>query len=207
MKKITVFSGGIVLTATCLVLLQYGCNQAAQPKAEADPAPKTLSHADLLDRGKYIVTTGLCNDCHSPKIITPAGPVVDSTKLLSGHPAGSPLPPIDKKTFKPGYWILDGPDLTSFAGPWGISFTANITSDSATGIGAWREDEFISAMRTGKHLGQPGGRPIMPPMPWYYIAKYNDEDLKAMYTYLESLPPINNKVPTPIPPDEAAKLK
>jgi len=204
MKKITFFSGGIALAIIGLSLAQSGCNQPAQ---QADPAPKTLSHAELIDRGKYIVTTAGCHDCHSPKKFTPQGPVPDSTKLLSGHQAGPPLPAIDKKVLKPGYWMLIGPDLTSFAGPWGISYTANITSDSATGIGAWSQDEFISSMRTGRHLGQAGGRPILPPMPWNYIALYTDEDLRAIYTYLESTPPINNRVTPPTPPDDVAKLK
>jgi len=134
------------------------------------------------------------------------GPVLDSSRLLSGHPAGAPLPPIDKKAMQPGNWMLIAPDLTSFAGPWGISYTANITSDSATGIGAWSVDDFIGSMRTGKHLGQAGGRPILPPMPWDGIRRYTDEDLKAIYTYLQSIPPVSNKVPAPTPPDDVAKM-
>jgi hypothetical protein len=55
-------------------------------------------------------------------------------------------------------------DLTAFVGPWGISYTANLTPDSATGIGAWSEAAFINTIRSGKHLGN--GRDILPPMPW-----------------------------------------
>jgi mono/diheme cytochrome c family protein len=206
MKKITLFSGSFMLTMTCLTLIQYGCDQPAQEKALAAPAPKTLSHAELIDRGKYLVSA-FCHDCHSPKKFTPMGPVPDSSRLLSGHPAGAPLPPIDKNALQPGNWMLIGPDLTSFAGPWGISYTANITPDSATGIGAWGLDEFIGTIRTGKHLGQAGGRPILPPMPWEGIRQYSDEDLKAIYTYLQSIPPVSNKVPAPTPPMDVAKMK
>ncbi|GGA83431.1 hypothetical protein GCM10011511_03120 [Puia dinghuensis] len=194
-----------MLTMTCLTLAQYGCNQPTQEKTPDDPAPKKMSHAELIDKGKYLVSA-FCHDCHSPKKFTPAGPVLDSSKLLSGHPSGGPLPPIDKKTLQPGNWMLIGPDLTSFAGPWGISYTANITSDSATGIGAWSVAEFIAAMRTGKHLGQAGGRPILPPMPWQGIGQYTDDDLRAIYTYLQSTLPVSNKVQAPTTPDEVAKM-
>lgn len=161
---------------------------------------------DMIARGAYLVNLGGCNDCHSPKKFTADGPEVDSTKMLSGHPANFPLPPFDTSALKPGYWIQMGPDLTAFGGPWGISFGANLTPDSATGIGAWTEDVFIKAIRTGKHLGQASGRPILPPMPWPAIAKMTDDDLKAVYAYLRSLPPVNNRVPAPLSPEEAAKL-
>lgn len=205
MKKITFFSGSILLTMTCLTFAQYGCNQSAQEKTSADPSPKVLSHAELINKGKYLVSA-FCHDCHSPKKFTPAGPVLDSSKLLSGHPSGGPLPPIDKTTLQPGSWMLIAPDLTSFAGPWGISYTANITSDSATGIGAWSVAEFIGTMRTGKHLGQAGGRAVLPPMPWQGIGQYTDEDLQAIYTYLQSTSPVSNKVNAPTPPNEVAKM-
>jgi hypothetical protein len=94
------------------------------------------------------------------------------------------------------------PDITAFAGPWGISYAANLTSDSATGIGAWTEEQFIKSMRTGKHLGAENGRPILPPMPWPFISKMTDEDLSAVYAYLKSLPPVSNRVPAPTPPNE-----
>jgi hypothetical protein len=209
MKKIPFLTMAIVALVTCFSISQYGCNQSSsEPKTDSTASPKSLSHAELLERGKYIVTTSACNDCHSPKIFTPQGmPMADSTRLLSGHPASSPAIPIDKKVLTPGYWALIGPDLTSFVGPWGISYSANLTPDTATGLGAWTEDVFIKTMRTGKHLGQEGGRPILPPMPWYYIAQCTDEDLRAIFIYLQSLPPVNNKVPAPVFPPDVAKMK
>lgn len=46
------------------------------------------------------------------------------------------------------------------------------------------------------------GRPILPPMPWYYINQLPDTDLKALYAYLRSLKPVKNVVPQPVaPPD------
>ena len=170
-------------------------------------AKKEMSHGDMVARGKYLVTVAGCNDCHSPKIMTAQGPVPDTTKLLSGHPANSPLPSMYKNALKPGDWILLGPDLTSAVGPWGISFTANLTPDTATGLGAWTDDVFIKTLRTGKHLGQSGGRDILPPMPWPDFAAATDEDLKAIFAYLKALPAISNKVPAPVPPTEVAKMK
>jgi hypothetical protein len=162
-----------------------------QPKADMDP----------VARGKYLTTIGGCNDCHTPKIMTPNGPAPDTTKILSGHPVNASLPPIIKSD-----WVLMAPDITSFVGPWGISYTANLTPDSATGIGAWPEEVFIKTIRTGKHLGNPNGRDILPPMPWQEVAKMTDEDLKAVYAFLQSLPPINNKVPQPVAPPDVAKM-
>ena len=161
----------------------------------------------MVAQGKYIVSTGLCNDCHSPKIFTQMGPIPDSTKLLSGHPAGGPPPPLDTAALHPGYGYTGTADLTGWLGPWGISYAANLTPDSATGIGAWTEENFINALRKGKHLGMDGGRGILPPMPWDMIGQKTDEDLKAIFAYLKSLPAISNQVPAPVaPPDVMAMV-
>lgn len=168
---------------------------------------RNLERDELIKRGEYLVTVNTCGDCHSPKIMTPQGPVIDSTKILSGHPANSVLPPLHPSALQPGQWAGMSPDITAFAGPWGISYAANLTPDSATGIGAWTEEQFIKALRTGKHLGIENGRPILPPMPWQFIGKMTDEDLSAVYTYLKSIPPVSNRVPAPTPPNEVKLAK
>jgi hypothetical protein len=53
-------------------------------------------------------------------------------------------------------------------------------------------------LRTGKHFGT--SREILPPMPWQSIGQLNDDDLKAMFAYLKSIPPIRYHVPDPVPP-------
>jgi hypothetical protein len=53
-------------------------------------------------------------------------------------------------------------------------------------------------MRTGKHMG--ASRTILPPMPWPWYGKMRDEELKAIFAYLKSIPPIQNRVPDPQPP-------
>jgi hypothetical protein len=52
----------------------------------------------------------------------------------------------------------------------------------------------------GKHQGQPNGRDILPPMPVPDLKEATDADLKAMFAYLRSIPPIKNQVPFPVPP-------
>ena len=94
-------------------------------------------------------------------------------------------------------------DMTAWVGPWGISFAANLTPDKATGLGGWTEEMFIKTIRTGKHLGT--GRQILPPMPWPNYAQMSDDELKSMFAYLRSLPPVKNLVPQPIPPAGGGK--
>lgn len=154
--------------------------------------------ASPLERGAYLVTVGGCHDCHSPKLYTENGPVPDKTRLLSGHPANEALPAVPTKIFGPKQWgALTENHFTAWAGPWGVSFAANLTPD-ATGLAGWTPETFIQSMRTGKHAGV--GRPILPPMPWPNYARMTDDDLRAMFAYLKSLPPISNAVPPPMPP-------
>ncbi len=179
-----------------MIVLQMSC---------ANNEKKGMTKEEMVKKGAYLVNLGGCNDCHSPKIMTQMGPVPDTTKLLSGHPENEPLLPIDANLVQPGKWYMSGADLTSWVGPWGVSFPANLTPDGPTGTGTWTDEIFIKAMRTGKHMGI--GRPILPPMPWQAFAQVNDEDLKAIFAYLQSLPPVHNKVPDPIPPDHLTASK
>jgi hypothetical protein len=55
-------------------------------------------------------------------------------------------------------------------------------------------------MRTGRRQGK--GRAILPPMPIQVYKTATDEDLKAVFRYLQSIPAARNKVPTPIEPEE-----
>jgi hypothetical protein len=184
-------------------LAACGNNQTSENKKEDTSTSK--KGEDLVKRGGYLVLVGGCNDCHSPKIMTPQGPVLDTTKLLSGHPAGSPLPPLDANAGKPGHWYYAAPDLTAWVGPWGISYTYNLTPDSTTGLGTWTADMFIKTMRTGKHMGLDNGRPILPPMPWQEIGRMADDDLKAIFAYLQTLPAVKNTIQAPTPPNQLSK--
>ena len=162
--------------------------------AQAAPAGK-----EQIKHGQYLSILGGCNDCHSPKSMTPKGPAPDPARLLSGHPANSQLPAVPAGVLGPGQWAaLTNDNFTAWAGPWGISFAPNLTPDVETGLGGWTVNQFIQTMRTGRHLGV--GRPILPPMPVDALAALTDTDLKALFAYLKSLKPIKNQVPAPIPP-------
>jgi len=183
---------GISLCVLCIFSLLVRGNALAGRAA-------TGTAKDLVARGSYLVNTGGCHDCHTPKLFTPKGPEPDMSRNLAGAPADSKVPPIPPGLISPAGWgALTNNDLTVWAGPWGVSFAANLTPDKTTGLRSWTEAAFIRSMRTGKHKGVL--RDILPPMPWQSMAKMTDDDLKAVFAYLLSLKPIPNKVPEPIPP-------
>jgi hypothetical protein len=102
-----------------------------------------------------------------------------------------------------GPWLwLGAATNTAFAGPWGVSYTANLTPDKETGLGSWTEEMFIETMRTGRHQGK--GRQILPPMPYFIIGALTDSDIKDLFAYLQSLTPVHNRVPAPVDPPEPA---
>ena len=102
-----------------------------------------------------------------------------------------------------GAWAMTASATnTAWAGPWGVSFTANLTPDLETGLGRWTEADFVRTIRTGRHMGR--GRAVLPPMPVMVYNHFSDRDLKAIFAYLRTLPPIRNKVPDPIPPVASA---
>ena len=123
--------------------------------------------ADKVARGKYLVAIISCADCHTPGALMGKP---DTKRFLAGSEVG--------------FFI---PDLGYFYGP-------NLTSDEATGLGKWSEDDIVTALRTGT---RPDGRKLAPIMPWESFANLNDDDAHAIAVYLKSLPPISNKAPGP----------
>jgi mono/diheme cytochrome c family protein len=180
--------GGIVVVAGLLA--------TARSTRAAAPAP-AVDRAAQVERGRYLVMVGGCNDCHTPWVVGPEGPHPDETRLLSGHPQDVVVDAAPAMAGEPWGWAAAGTN-TAFAGPWGVSFTANLTPDPNTGIGTWDEDIFIRTLRSGRHWGQ--SRPILPPMPWFNYGKMAEEDLQAIFAYLRSIPAVHNRVPAPLPP-------
>lgn len=183
-----------IALAGCIMFC--GCSKPT-PQAESRVPDDRPSQQELIARGKYLATISGCNDCHSPKVMTAQGPVPDTTRLLSGHPREEKLSPI----IKTDDWILFSNGSTASAGPWGVSFAANLTPHE-TGIGSWKYEQFVKAIRDGKSKGLEGSRTILPPMPWQMYRSMTDDDLKAIFSYLKSLPPVDNVVPAPIPPND-----
>jgi mono/diheme cytochrome c family protein len=166
------------------------------PARAQTPSKATESTAEKIARGKYIVTTSGCNDCHTPWVMGPKGPEPDMSRMLSGHPESEVLPPAPSA---PGPWIMTASATnTAWAGPWGVSYTANLTPDAETGLGKWTQRNFNETIRTGRHMGR--GRPILPPMPIMMYKNFTDADMEAIFTYLQSIPAVKNRVPEPLPP-------
>ena len=196
MKK--VFSP-LFFSLFCLCTMN-ACKDQVQVKSasETEPVKSFGGYATMEQLGEHLVAIAACNDCHTPKIMTPQGPVFDTSRLLSGHPAQQADLDVDRAAMEgKGYTLTN--DLTAWIGPWGVSYTANLTSDS-TGIGNWKEEQFIYAIRNGKLKGLPQSRSLLPPMPWPEYKKMTDDELKAIFAYLKSTKPIRNIVPQPKPP-------
>lgn len=190
MRKTTIY---LFVCATLAIIAISSCADKAKPTDEV----KAPTQDEMIKRGEFLVTVGGCNDCHTPKIMTDQGPAFDMSRMLSGHQAGIPLAPYDAAIVGP--WILMHPQLTAAVGPWGTSFAANLTPHE-TGLGNWSEENFMNALKKGKHQGMDNQRPIMPPMPWQAISQWPDEDIQAVFAYLKSIPPIDNVVPAYMPP-------
>lgn len=135
--------------------------------------PAGAVDSNLVERGKYLVTIGVCTDCHTPGHFLGKP---DMTRHLGGSEVGFEIP---------GLGVFYGP---------------NLTPDETTGLGRWSEGDIVKAIRTGE---RPDGRMLAPIMPWAAFAKLTDADAKAIAAYLKSLPPVSNKVPGPFGPDEA----
>jgi hypothetical protein len=186
MKLRTRFS----LITPWIALLAAGCAPREPQTTEQAAAPH-----NPVERGSYLVAITACNDCHTPWAMGPQGPAPDMTRMLSGHPAAldaSSLP-----SPQGDVWIWSGAATnTAFAGPWGVSYAVNLTPHD-TGLGVWTEEIFMNSMRNGKHMGT--GRPILPPMPWQAYSQMTDEDLGAIWAYLQTIPPIDNLPPQSVP--------
>lgn len=157
----------------------------------ADPADPVQA---ALERGHYLVAAMGCTDCHTPMKMGPHGPEPDMERYLAGHPADMQLPP--PPPLGDGPWMATVTfTMTAWSGPWGISYSANLTPDVETGLGGWTEEEFLATARSGRHRGR--GRELLPPMPREQLASLTDEDLRAVFTYLQSLHPVRNQVPAP----------
>jgi hypothetical protein len=177
-------------------LRRGACCCALALAACASIVPAAAAESAQAKRGRQLVETHDCHGCHTPMKMGPNGPELDMSRGLSGHPESMPMPP-PPKLDGPWNWV-GAATVTAFAGPWGVSYAINLTPDKETGIGSWKEKDFVQALKTGKHLGV--GRPIMPPMPWPAYRNLPDRDLKAIFAYLHSLAPIRNKVPEYQPP-------
>jgi hypothetical protein len=186
-----------IALASTLVLIHAGPAAAAEPVAKS--ATKRLS--PQAERGRYLVSTSGCHDCHTPFKMGEKGPEPDMSRALSGHPESLEMPPAP--ALPEGPWlVVSSATNTAIAGPWGVSFTANLTPDADTGLGSWTARDFKATFRTGKRMGR--GREVLPPMPIPVYNNFTDADLEAIFAYLQTVPAIRNRRPEPRPPMAAA---
>jgi hypothetical protein len=184
-----------LIAIACLsIFLFVTCNN---PKSESAVQPVAKENyagfESQVKWGEHLVTVSACHDCHSPK----KGFGLDSAHLLAGY-IGTPVADVSRKDAQNKGWAVTT-DLTSWVGPWGIAYTANLTSDS-TGIGKWSEERFMYAIRYGKYNGLASDRDLNPVMPWTMYKNMTDDELKAIFAYLQSTKPVKNVVPPPVPP-------
>ena len=203
---------GVIAAAMLLTACQQPVVQAPAPVEDNSPEA-------MIELGRSIVATSACPDCHTPKtpgggmeavearecvFAIPGGCMVqfDESRWLAGHPEEVEIPdsiPAEIDPADPNGWgASPNNQFTAWGGPWGISIAPNLTPDMETGIGSWTEQMFMDAMRDGKHQGEAGGRDILPPMPWFVYGAKSDRELRGMYAYLMSIPPVSNSVPEPV---------
>lgn len=206
--KSTIFCS--VIGTGLVSLLLAGCQSNQSPEtnnrgAAAASQTSSVQYGGFPNQvvwGKHLVAMGGCGDCHTPTKMTPQGPVPDMTMYLAGHPAQVPPPQINRKEIESKGLIVTN-DLTVWVGPWGITYSANITPDSTTGIGSWSEAQFINVFHNGKYQGLAGSRSLLPPM--NFVAEglshaASDDELKAIFAYLQTIKPVHNQVPVFSPP-------
>jgi mono/diheme cytochrome c family protein len=184
------FAASALATIALSIGPTIGCDRPGPGgSAKVDP------HQAQVERGLVLVRAGACNDCHTPMAFDEklGMPVPRMDRMLSGHPEGAPDP---ASTLVGEDQAAIGPTFTSFKLPFGVVYAANITPDVETGTGAWTDAQFIATMRAGQHLGI-RGRPVLPPMPWMSLRELSDDDLRAIWAYLRSVPAVKNRVPQP----------
>jgi hypothetical protein len=94
MKKLFTFLAAITI-------IMSSCQQSKSPQQnesiKAELKPESGGYISQEKWGEHLVTIAGCNDCHTPKKMTPHGPDLDSALLLSGHPAQMPPPEVNRK--------------------------------------------------------------------------------------------------------------
>ena len=201
MKKISMV---FIIMVMGVIVFSSGCSHTQKDNSETS-GDSTLVQAappayggfeNQVAWGKHLVAIGGCHDCHTPKKMGSQGPEDNMDLALSGSPSQLPVPEVNRKDIESKGLMVMGNSL-SFVGPWGVSYAANLTSDTTTGIGNWTIEQFKNVFKTGKYGGAPGGRDLLPPMPWQNVAQMTDEELEAVFAYLQSTKPVHNIVPQP----------
>jgi mono/diheme cytochrome c family protein len=127
-----------------------------------------------------------------------AGSAITAADAQTADPAAADLIAKGKYLAQAGDCVAchTSPGGKLFAGgramptPFGTLFTSNITPDTETGIGKWTADQFYSMMHTGR---MPDGGLLYPAMPFASYTKVTRQDSDAIFAFLKSVPPVNQK--------------
>jgi len=143
------------------------------------------NYSSQVEWGKHLVTVGGCNDCHTPKLMTPQGPIDDTSRMLSGYYGNIPTPGVDRKQAESKGYVVTA-DFTSWVGPWGVSYAANLTPDE-TGTGSWTEEQFMYAIKNLIFHGLPGFPSIIASHAMMPVKHYTDNEIKAIFAYIKTI--------------------
>ena len=155
-----------------LTALGFGLAAAAVALTLVAPPSAVAARNAEIERGRYLVGLGGCNDCHTPGYFFGKP---DMARFLGGSEVGFEIP---------GLGVFHGP---------------NLTPDRETGLGKWSSQEIAKAITKGE---RPDGRMLAPIMPWHAFASLTRQDVNAIVAFLKSLPAVSNKVPGPFGPNE-----
>ncbi|MCH9696188.1 MAG: cytochrome c [Gammaproteobacteria bacterium] len=148
---------------------------------EAEPGRYFPGDRDAVERGEYLVELLGCGSCHTNGAFEGAP---DMSRALAGSNTGIAFtnPLGDKRP--------------------GVIYPANITPDTATGIGDWTDRQLANAIRAG--IGRHGTRRIAS-MPWQGYSRLTDDDVSSIVVYLRSIKPVENSVPAEVQPGQKAR--
>lgn len=132
---------------------------------------ETSAKLDPVRRGKYLVKSIGCEFCHSP--VNEDGGMIEELRFAGGQ-----------------RWDLY---------PFDNVVSYNLTSDTATGLGSWTDDQIKKFLTKG--IRRNGSRMIPYPMPWPAFASMKEDDLNAIVAYLRTIPPVYNRIPDPQSPN------
>ncbi len=182
------------LAGSVLLLTGLGCGDSSSSTATPG-LPGGRASQDQVTRGRVLVVSSGCTDCHNRGKDDPSDP-----KWMAGYLPGTPGQPFNVGPFK--------------------TYPANLTPDTATGIGGRTDQQIYNSLKYGLTPENAPDAPITsttpgqgnfpatphylaPPMPWIATRHFSDEDLWAIVAYLKhGIKAVNNAVPdSQGPPD------
>lgn len=151
----------------------------------SQPASAGNSHQDdIITQGKYIATIAGCTSCHTPykaEYQNPQTLTLEQIQIIAFNETAA----LDTNKFLAGGRAFD-------LGPAGVVFTRNITSDDATGLGTWTDEQVKIAIKTGLDTK---GKTLFPVMPYHVYNGMADADVDAVVAFIRSVNAVSNQVP------------